>query len=81
MNVLATLGAPQKQIKIADDALSGPHGYSLTQLAELADKAHVKYTLIHREPGQPIPVPSVINWNVHHYAAITAVDGARYIIN
>ena len=77
-NVLLTIKANQKQIKVADDARSGPHGFSLTELAKLADKAKLKYKLIHREPGQPIPVPSIINWNVHHYAAITGMQGEVY---
>jgi YD repeat-containing protein len=76
-NVMTTLKASPKQIAVADDAQSGPHGFSLQQLA---DKAHFKYTLIHREPGQTIPVPSVVNWNVHHYAALTGTDEARYLL-
>ena len=77
-SILVTLKANKKQIKVADDARSGPHGFSLTQLAQLADKAKLKYRLVHREPGQPIPVPSIINWNVHHYAAITNTQGEVY---
>ena len=80
-NVLVALKASKRQIKIADDARSGPKGFTLTQLAALADKAHVKYRLIHREPGQPIPVPSVVNWNVHHYAAILGRDeNGNYLV-
>lgn len=80
-NVLVTLKAQPKQIKIADDARSGPHGFSLAQLAQLADKARFKYRLIKREPGQPVPVPSVINWNVHHFAAIThTTDDGKYYV-
>jgi RHS repeat-associated protein len=79
-NVLITLKASKKQIKIADDARSGEHGFSLTQLSALADKAKLKYTLIHREAGQPIPVPSIINWNVHHYAAIVGTQNGLYHI-
>ena len=76
-NILLALKASDKQVKIADDARSGPHGYSLDQLAALADKAGLKYKLVFRKPGQPVPVPSIINWNVHHYAALTnAADGA-----
>lgn len=79
--VLITLKAKPKQIKILGDARSGPHGFSLTELAQLADKVGFKYKLIKREPGQPVPVPSVINWNVHHYAAVTGItaDG-KYIV-
>jgi RHS repeat-associated protein len=78
VNLLMTLKASPKQIKIADEALSGEHGVSLTELASLADKTKLKYKLIHREPGQPIPVPSVINWTVHHYAAITGMHDDLY---
>jgi len=79
-NVLIALKASTQDIQLASDATSGPHGYSLRQLAALANKAHLKYTLIHREPGQPIPVPSIINWNVHHYAAVVAHKGGLYLI-
>ena len=77
-NVLMTLKASKKAIAIADNARSGPHGVSLTELATLADKARLKYKLIHREPGQQIPVPSVIHWKVNHYAAIISVEDGMY---
>ena len=80
-NVLIALKGSKKQIKIADDAKSGPHGFSLPQLAALASKTGLKYQLIHREPGQPIPVPSIINWNVHHYAAIIGERDGVYFVN
>ncbi len=79
-NVLIALKATPKQIKIAEDARSGAQGVSLTELAALADKTKLKYSLIHRESGQPIPVPSVINWNIHHYAAIVKQQGDHYLI-
>jgi RHS repeat-associated protein len=79
-NVLTTLKASPKQIKVADDARSGPHGFSLTQLSRLADKAGLTYTLVERKPGQPVPVPSIINWKVHHYAAITGMRDGKYIV-
>jgi RHS repeat-associated protein len=79
-NILALLKASPAQIKIADDARSGPHGFSLQQLAELADQTGLKVRLVYRHPGQPIPVPSIINWKVHHYAAIVdRVDGVYHI--
>jgi len=77
-NILVLLKADSSQVKIADDARSGPHGYSLSQLAALADKAGLKYTLIYRRPGQPVPVPSIINWKVHHYAAILDAHDGHY---
>jgi len=79
-NLLTVLKGSKKQLKVTQDARSGPHGFSLPELAKLADKTGLKYKLIRREPGQPIPVPSVINWNVHHYAAITGMRGGRYVV-
>ncbi len=79
--VMKVLGSPKKQIETVMDARSGPHGFSLTQLAALADKAKFKYRLIHREPGQPIPVPSIINWNIHHYAAIVGMSNGYYLVD
>jgi YD repeat-containing protein len=77
-NLLFALKADPKRIEPIIAARSGAHGFSLPQLAKLADKTQLKYTLIHREPGQPIPVPSIINWNVHHYAAIVSQHDAQY---
>ncbi len=76
--VLMSLKASPAQIKVAEDARSGSHGFSLTEVAALADKAGLKFKLVRREPGQPIPVPSIINWNVHHYAAITGTHDGVY---
>ena len=78
--MLMTLKAAPDQVKVAQDARSGPHGFSLEQLAGLADKAKLDYRLIHREPGQPIPVPSIIHWNINHYAALVARQGALYVV-
>lgn len=77
-HVLTVLGAKPEQIKIAEDARSGPNGISLEELAALSEKAKLKYKLIHRENGQPIPSPSIVNWNVHHYAAITGRADTLY---
>jgi RHS repeat-associated protein len=78
-NVLETLSASPAAIEAVDAARSGEHGFSLAQLSELATRAGLVHRLVHREPGEPIPVPSVINWKVSHYAAIVGkTDGGRY---
>ena len=69
-NLMETLGTTPAALKVVDAARSGEHGFSLAEVSALADKARFKHRLIHREPGQPVPVPSVINWKVSHYAAI-----------
>ena len=77
-NILLWLKAKPQQVKVADDARSGQHGFSLSELGALAQKAGLDYRLIYREPGQPVPVPSIINWSVHHYAAVLEVRDGRY---
>ena len=69
-SVLTTLGASAKAIAVADEARSGEHGFTLAELGQLADQAGLSHRLVHREPGQAVPVPSVVNWKLHHYAAI-----------
>jgi RHS repeat-associated protein len=48
----------------------GSDGTNLAQLAGLADKAKLGYRLIHRQPGQDVPVPSLVHLKVGHFAAI-----------
>jgi len=80
-NVLLTLKAPEQAIAVADAARSGEHGFTLDELDSLASKAGLPHRLIYRKSGEVIPVPSIINWKTHHYAAITAKDeNGRYHI-
>jgi RHS repeat-associated protein len=79
-NVLRTQEATADQIKIADEAKSGPRGFTLAQVSALATQAGAAHTLIKRESGQPIPVPSVIHWKLNHYAAITEQRADGYVV-
>jgi hypothetical protein len=47
-NILLALNADPQQIKVAEYARSGPHGFSLSQLAALADEAGLQFELVHR---------------------------------
>lgn len=89
----ASLGGPSalKQLLIAhgtasdavaflDKERSGPRGFSLWQLAGLAERAGLHHRLIHREPGQAIPVPSIVHWNVHHFSAIVGARAGGYLV-
>lgn len=69
-NVLDALHGSPKATAVVNAARSGEHGFTLAQLGALADKAGVAHRLVHRAPGEPVPVPSVINWRVSHYAAV-----------
>lgn len=79
-DILTALHAKPTQIKVAEDAHSGPDGVFLAQLSQLADKAALKHVLIKREPGQPIPVPSVVHYKVHHYAGIVGTQDGKYSV-
>jgi RHS repeat-associated protein len=79
-NLLLSLGRPADQVRFLDDYRSGPNGVSLTEVAALAEKAKLDFHLVHREAGQPIPIPSVVHWKVSHYAAIIGEKDGRYHI-
>lgn len=80
VNVMRAQGIAEDRVKVANEAESGPHGYNLTQLSALANKAGVTHQVMYRAPGQAVPVPSVINWKLNHYAAIVAEQDGRYIV-
>jgi len=72
--------AASDSVAFLDKERSVRRGFSLLQLAGLADRAGLRYRLIHREPGQAVPVPSVIHWNVNHFATIVAVRDGGYLV-
>ncbi|WP_026603574.1 RHS repeat-associated core domain-containing protein [Methylomonas sp. 11b] len=79
-NLLLSQGMTPKQVEFLDNYRSGTHGVSLTKVGKLAKQAKIPYSLIKRLPGEPIPVPSVVHWNVSHYAAILEERQGRYHI-
>jgi RHS repeat-associated protein len=52
----------------------------LAQVASLADEAKLPHRLVHRDAGEPIPVPSVVHWKVNHFAAIVGESNGRFQI-
>ena len=77
-SLLVSTKADDRKIAIMDAARSGPHGFTLSQVSELASKADVPHELIFRTPDQPLPVPSVVNWKLNHYAAIVGERDGLY---
>jgi YD repeat-containing protein len=45
-------------------------GFSLAALEDLANVSGMKMRAVHREPGAPVPFPSIIHWQYDHYSAI-----------
>lgn len=82
-NVLATLH-PQDHTGLAQIKAyrSGPYGVTLNQVQALARRVHLAYTMAYRlSPATPIPLPAVIHWKVHHYAALVAFAQGRYQVD
>nr|WP_305907736.1 RHS repeat-associated core domain-containing protein [Methylomarinum sp. Ch1-1]MDP4520512.1 RHS repeat-associated core domain-containing protein [Methylomarinum sp. Ch1-1] len=67
-------------LQVLDAYRSGVNGVNLLELGQLAEQAHMPYRTVYRNAGQSIPVPSVIHWNVNHYAAIVEKQGDLYHI-
>lgn len=79
-NLLIARKASSDAIALVEQQRSGPRGFSLAQLDGLAYRAKLGHRLIHREPGQAVPVPSVVHWKVHHFAAIIGERDGGYVI-
>ncbi len=62
------------------DSVSTDHGTSLVMVAEFARKLGLDYQLAFRSPGAAVLVPSVVNWKVGHYAALTREIDGRYLV-
>jgi RHS repeat-associated protein len=77
-NLLLAMGRPASDVDFLNEYRSGPHGVSLAEVATLAARAKLDFRLVHREAGQPIPIPSVVHWKVSHFAAIVGQSNGRY---
>jgi YD repeat-containing protein len=65
-------------VHFLDKYRAAPKGVSLAEVARLAEEAHVPYRPVFRQPGQPVPIPSLVHWKVGHFAAIVGERGGRY---
>lgn len=80
-NLLINMKGDQRSIQALMAERSGPKGYTLKQVSDLALRSGLPHELIVRTSSdQPIPVPSIINWKLNHYAAIIEERGGRYRI-
>ena len=53
-------------------------GFSLTEVAELATKLGMPNRMAKWTDSAEIPVPSVVNWKLGHYAAIIGKEAGKY---
>jgi RHS repeat-associated protein len=72
---------PQAAAELAIfESASTQKGLSLSQVAEVSTKIGLNYQMAFREKGGDLIVPSVLHWQVDHYAAIIRRDGDRYLL-
>lgn len=76
--LLAKYGPAARHISVLENYRSGPKGVSLGALVKLARRAGMPLRAEFRAGGSRIPVPSVVNWKLHHYAAIVGERNGRY---
>lgn len=77
-NLLMAQGSTPKDVQFLDDYRSGPHGVTFEQVADLAAKAGFRSQIVHRSPGEPVPMPSIVHWKVNHFAALLGYANGRY---
>lgn len=77
-NLLLAQGAKAEDLGFIEAYRSSPKGVSLTEVDRLANQAKLAHKIIHRSPGQAIPVPAVVHWKVGHYAAIVSEANGYY---
>jgi YD repeat-containing protein len=77
-NLMLQQGASPERIGFLNDYRSGPRGVTLAEVAKLAEQGGLAFRLAYREPGQPVPVPSVVHWKVSHFAAIVAEENGYF---
>lgn len=61
------------------EARSTSQGMSLIQVEELAKVLGMKYQMAKRTPGATVIVPSVVNWKVGHFAALTKETSGKFL--
>jgi RHS repeat-associated protein len=59
---------------------STQRGFSLPQVAELAQQLGLDFQMAFRQKDAAFVVPSVVHFKVDHFAAITRQEGARYLL-
>jgi RHS repeat-associated protein len=79
-NLLLAQGTSSEVLGFLDRYRSSPQGVTLAELGRLADVAKLPHRLMYREPGEPVPVPSVVHWKVNHFAAIVEERDGQFQI-
>ncbi len=61
------------------ESRSTRQGMSLVEVNRLAQSVGMKYQMAKRSPGAPVIYPSVVNWKVGHFAALTKETNGKFL--
>lgn len=79
-SLMVAEGVPPETARHLQWYRAGPVGTSLAEVARLASEARFSARPVFRQPGQNVPVPSVVHWKVGHFATILGQANGRYRI-
>ncbi len=65
---------------IVDAAESTSRGTSLSQMAELAERAGLKMQMARRDAGAEFLTPALVHWKAGHFAALVAERDGTYLV-
>lgn len=54
------------------------NGTNLAELEQLSGESKFASRVVYRQPGQSVPVPSIVHWKVGHFGAILRHANGRY---
>ncbi|NNM52275.1 MAG: RHS repeat protein, partial [Pseudomonadales bacterium] len=79
--VLAQMQAPANLLHHLDQQPAHTYGTSLADLAQQAKKDGYPMAMVYRQPGQPLPAPSVMHLSLGHFAAVLAIHGDQVLVS
>src|SRR5206468_1667702 len=79
-NLLRLKHFSPEQVRFLDEYRSGPQGVTLDELARLAERAKVPFSIVYRKKNEPVPVPAVVHWKVSHFAVLIEAAHGRFHI-
>jgi YD repeat-containing protein len=77
-NVRKALGIPDALASAIREIRSPYRGFALTEISHLATTLGMPNQMAKWSDAVEIPVPSVVNWKLGHYAAIIGKQGGKY---
>ena len=76
-----TMGLPEPLHPLIEKEESTLRGTNMSQLVDLTKRIGMPMQAVEVSAEKPIPVPSVVYWNLGHYSAITGMNrNGDYIV-